>query len=163
MSQLLPAGVNLPALNSEEDSFCLAIIEYAGNIGAAYQAVFGKDVSMPMARGRNMLMRPEIAKRIAELSALVEEHAFVSLGSHLMQLARIRDLAVDNGQLKVALGAEQARGQVAGFYQPKGAQNNPDAPNDGKASVKIFMGSSPASVQEWANSHGKPTVIIEAG
>lgn len=152
--------VMIPCLTNEEDSFCLAVIEYGGNLGAASRSVW-PDVTHPIARARELLSRPEIAKRVQQLSAAVDEHSGISIGAHLTQLAHIRDLAIGQNQLKVALGAELARGQVAGFHSPKLPTKQPGDLEDGKAAVQIFIGASPANIQEWGKQHGKAPVIIE--
>jgi hypothetical protein len=108
----------LPALTSMEDSFCLMVIEYGGNLPRAYRAVYG-DVTAPLARARELMARPEVALRIKDLTESVHENALISLGSHLMELAEIRDLGKVTANLKVALAAERARGEVAGFYAGK--------------------------------------------
>jgi hypothetical protein len=105
-------------LTLDEDNFALSVIEYGGNLGKAYQAVFG-EVSNPTARARALLARPEIVLRIKDITESVADNALISLGSHLVELADIRDLAKNQGQLKVALNAEEARGKVAGFYVGK--------------------------------------------
>lgn len=155
MSETTPA---LPALTSTEDTFALCVIEYGGNLGAAYRAAFGDNVSNPAAKARELLLRPEVAKRVMKLTEAVQESALISLGSHLTKLAEIRDLGITTGQLKVALSAERNRGEVAGFYQQaaKQGQKNPVNP-----SVTINIGSSPVSVKEWANSHGSSPVVID--
>jgi hypothetical protein len=145
-------------LTNQEDSFALAIIEYGGNLGAAYRSVYGSDVKFPIAKAQELLCRPEVAKRVQLLSIAVEEHAHISLGSHLMQLAHIRDLGIETKQLKVALTAERSRGEAVGFYNKTIPQ-----PHDGERSfVTInFVGSSPTNVQDWAAKHGKPPLIID--
>lgn len=105
-----------PPLTAQQDMFCLAVIEYGGNIRKAYEEAFGVGASTPLARGRALLALPQVALRIRELTESVKEAALVSLGSHLTELADIRDLAKETGQLKTALDAETARGKVAGFY-----------------------------------------------
>jgi len=152
--------VVLPALTDQEDTFALAVIECGGNLGAAYkQAFIDDECRTPMAKARELMCRPEIAKRIHQLQISLEEHAMVSVGSHLVKLAEIRDLAVQTDQLKVALAAERSRGEVAGFYAGKGpVPKGTEAP---KAAVNIYMSSTPASVNDWAAKHGRPAVIIE--
>lgn len=113
----------LPALTNEEDTFCLAVIEYGGNLKSAYISAFGHDSNTPATSARRLLGRPEIALRIRELTEVVADNALISLGSHLVELADIRDLAKMTGQLKVALNAEEARGRVAGFYIGKEGAN----------------------------------------
>lgn len=145
-------------ISSSEDTFCLAIIEYGGNLGAAYRAAFGSHTTNGVARARELLLRPEIAKRVQQLGQSVEEHALISLGSHLVKLAEIRDLAIETEQLKVAVQAEIKRGEVAGFYKDKVADPGARSP-----SVNVFIGSSPSNVNDWAAIHGKAPVIIENG
>lgn len=109
----------LKPLSLEEDTFCLAVIEYGGNIKYAYESTYGVGASNPTARARVMLARPEIAYRVRELTESITENALISLGSHLVELADIRDTAKMSGQLKTALDAEISRGKVAGFYAGK--------------------------------------------
>lgn len=155
MSDLVP-------ISNDEDTFCLAVIECGGNFAAAYRQAFnvtdadGTQRTHAM-RARELMARPEIAKRVLELQRSVDEHSLISLGSHLGKLAEIRDLAIESGQLKTALGAEQARGQVAGYYQTAASK----APPSTGAVVNINLGSSPATVQDWASQHGKAPIIID--
>jgi hypothetical protein len=114
----------LPPLTSEEDTFCLAVVEYGGNLKSAYLATFG-DVANPAAKARYLMSRPEIVARTRELMGVVTESALISLGSHLVELADIRDLAKGTGQLKTALNAEELRGRVAGFYIGKESGSKP--------------------------------------
>lgn len=111
-------------LDPLEDMFCLAVIEYGGNLKAAYLATYGEDKHMPMAKARRLMARPEIAARIRDLTEAVQDNALISLGSHLVELAEIRDLAKVSGELKTALDAERTRGQAAGLYVGKG-ENSP--------------------------------------
>ena len=112
----IPEEIALPPLSVDEDSFALAVIECGGNLAAAYRSVFGNDVGNPGARGQTLMMLPQVAHRITELSHMVRESAMVSMGMHLQELAVIRDMAKVQGQLKVALQAERTRGEVTGLY-----------------------------------------------
>jgi len=130
----------LPALTSQEDTFALAVIEYGGNLRNAYEAAFGVGASTPVARARQLIARPEIALRIKELTDVVAENALISLGSHLVELADIRDLSKAQGQMKVALDAEKQRGVVAGFYVGKeGANSKPTGNGTGNPMVVISI------------------------
>lgn len=158
--------VTLPALTQEEDTFAMAVIEYGGNLAAAYRAAFGKDAASPIAHARLMISRPEIAKRIQELTELTQEHALISLGSHLQELAEIRDLSKVSGQLKTAMESERLRGVVAGFY--KESVKDPEEKqskvfiqlNGGSANVSI--GGTPSTPEEWAARQGTAPMIIDA-
>lgn len=114
-----PAAQTEDFLTPEEDLFCLTVIEYNGNLKAAYAAVFGEMVTHPLARAKMLMMKPQIQARIQDLNQTVRDHALVSMESHLLELAEIRDLAKIQGALKVAFSAEEARGKVAGLYVTK--------------------------------------------
>lgn len=111
-----PEEPALPPLSVDEDSFALAVVEYGGNLSAAYKSVFGEDVRSPGARGQALMALPQIQYRIQELTTTVKESAMVSMGMHLQELATIRDMAKMQGQLKIALQAERTRGEVTGLY-----------------------------------------------
>lgn len=149
----------LEVLSATDDDFCLAIIEYGGNLGAAYRAVFGPDVNNATAKARQMVTRPEIAKRINALQRSVDDTALISIGAHMDQLAQIRDHATLLNMPKVALEAEKSRGVVAGYYKDK-----VPTPEGGTPRVNIYIGgSSPTSIEDWGKQHGNPPVIIENG
>lgn len=112
-----------PPLTQAEDTFALAVIECGGNINAAYKMTFGDESPFPLARGKELLTKPQIALRIKEITDKIQDASLISLGAHLYELADIRDLAKTSGQLKVALSAERSRGEVVGLYAhavPKG-------------------------------------------
>lgn len=155
--------VVLSTLTREEDNFALALMEYGGNLGAAYVAAFGR-VPNPSGKARDLLSRPEIAKRVMELQTACTEQSMISVGSHLQELAHIRDLAIYQGQLKVALSAEQARGEVAGMYADKQAPRGARSTKDGgpKAAVNIFIGArTPGGLDEWSDKQGVTPVVID--
>lgn len=158
-----PPTVVLPALTQEEDTFALAVIECGGNLAAAYKQAIDPECRVAGARARELMSRPEIAKRIHQLQIALDEHSLISIGSHLGKLAEIRDLAIATDQLKTALGAEKARGEAAGFYAGKAAAKTPGGPSeDSVRSVHIHIGSTPGNVSDWASKHGHAPVIIEA-
>lgn len=111
-----PEEIALPPLTLDQDSFALAVIECGGNLAAAYRSVFGADVANPGAKARTLMALPQVVARITELNTVVKESALVSMSMHLQELAEIRDLAKIQGQLKIALQSERARGEVSGLY-----------------------------------------------
>lgn len=110
------SSADYPPLSTEEDTFALAMIEYGGNLLKAYRSAFGDDQKMPTAKAKQLLNKPGVALRIRELSDSIQEATYITLGTHLAQLAAIRDEAFDQGQLKVAYTAERSRGEVVGLY-----------------------------------------------
>ena len=125
-----------PILTQAEDTFALAVIECGGNVASAYTMTFGADSPFPVARGKELLSKPQIALRIKEITDKIQDASLISMGAHLYELADIRDLAKVSGQLKVALGAERARGEVVGLYDnfASGGKNNA-----GPANIQINM------------------------
>lgn len=105
-------------LTTDEDNFALAVIEYGGNLRAAYVSVYGEH-SHATGKAKALIARPEVSARIRELNGAVLDSHLISMESHLIELANIRDMAKTIGSLKVALSAEEARGKVAGFYVSK--------------------------------------------
>lgn len=125
-----------PPLTQAEDTFALAVIECGGNINSAYKMTFGVDSPFPLARGKELLSKPQIALRIKEITDKIQDASLISMGAHLYELADIRDLAKTSGQLKVALSAERARGEVVGLYDnfASGGKNN-----SGATSIQINL------------------------
>jgi len=113
-----------PPLTQAEDTFALAVIECGGNISTAYKMTFGEDSPFPIARGKELLTKPQIALRIKEITDSIQDASLISMGAHLYELADIRDLAKGSGQLKVALSAERARGEAVGLYNDFQHKNN---------------------------------------
>ncbi len=120
----------IEVLSSQEDSFCLAYIEYSGNVGKAFRSAYGDSCHSPTARGRQLMLKPAIVSRIRELSEANKEYTLMSLQDHLGELADIRDLAKGSGMYKVAMEAEVNRGKAAGLYTSKGEDIVPPMPAD---------------------------------
>lgn len=114
-------------LTSAEEDFALALVEYGGNPGAAYKSLHPHD-SCPGARGREILARQHVAMRVQQLNICVHQASLITVESHLIELAEIRDMAKAMGAVKVALDAEKSRGSVIGLYHEAKAAN--DAPKD---------------------------------
>ncbi len=111
--------VALEPLTPEQDAFALAIIEYNGNLRAAYLAAFGETASSPLANARTLSAHPSVVARVRELLFAAEDQDLISRSAHLAELAEIRDMAKTMGAPKVALEAERSRGEVVGFYKNK--------------------------------------------
>lgn len=111
--------VALEPLTAEQDAFALAIIEYNGNLKAAYLAVFGETAPSPLANARMLSQNPSVVARVRALLFAAEDQDLISRSAHLAELAEIRDMAKKMGAPKVALEAERSRGEVVGFYKGK--------------------------------------------
>ena len=129
----------IPPCSQDEETFALAVVEANGNIAAAYRMAFGGDSPFPLAQGKEMLCRPQVALKIKSLTDAIQDASLISLGAHLHELADIRDLAKGTGQLKTALAAERARGEAVGIYQVHDAANKSKSP--GSVNIQINMAS----------------------
>jgi hypothetical protein len=118
-----------PKLTMQEDTFALAVIEYAGNVGAAYRAAFGADQEYAAAKGKQLLGNPLVQERINGIMSKIQDSNLISLGAHLAELADIRDTAKVTGQIKVALDAERSRGEAGGLYAKHNAAKAADLSN----------------------------------
>ena len=59
---------------------------------------------------------PLVVRYIQELQAEIDKKYEVTFGRHVRQLAKIRDTALDKGNLSAAASAEVQRGRAAGLY-----------------------------------------------
>ena len=59
---------------------------------------------------------PLVVRYIQELQAEIDKKYEVTFGRHVRQLAKIRDTALDKGNLTAAVSAEVQRGRAAGLY-----------------------------------------------
>lgn len=59
---------------------------------------------------------PNVIARIREIKAELAKKYEVTYDSHISELAKIRDIALQNGQLAAAVSAEKQRGMAAGLY-----------------------------------------------
>ena len=59
---------------------------------------------------------PKVVEAIEKLQREYAESAKIDFVRHSRELARLRDTAVNNGQMGPAVNAEFRRGQLAGFY-----------------------------------------------
>lgn len=128
-----------PPLTRDEETFALAVIECAGNIAAAYRMAFPDDHNMPLARGKELLCKPAIALKIRAITEAVQDASLISVGAHLDQLAKIRDLSIVTGQFKTAYMAERSRGEAVGIYQKHDANNKGGGGNN--VQINVVMAS----------------------
>ena len=108
-------------LTQKQENFCLAYIE-TGNASEAYRRSYSVGNSKPETVNRTakeLLDNPKIAARIAEIRKPVVEAAQITLGQHLNDLKRLRDLAEASEKYGPAIQAEVSRGKASGLYVEK--------------------------------------------
>lgn len=111
------AGLNL--LNPSDDRFCV-VYSLTGSLDEAVRAAFPghemKSRTEVAIVAAELLERYDIVARLQQLSAQFSYSLGISKAGHLHKLAEIRDRAIDNDQLEIALKAEKNRGEAAGYY-----------------------------------------------
>lgn len=86
----------------------------------AVNAGYSKTCASKMASYlQNPKYYPKVALEIQKFRNEINKRYAVEKGSHLRQLARLRDGAVEKGQYGPAVVAEYRRGQIAGLYIEK--------------------------------------------
>ena len=117
-------GVPCPEITPEQASdFAFAIMEYAGNVQMAYASVFGGNhTRTPVEAIALMRSHPLVIQRLRELQTLENDVEIVSKTVFVAQTAMIRDAAMAQGAVKVALQAHTLIGDVAGFVKQKEQQ-----------------------------------------
>lgn len=148
------------ALQPTHELFALSVVEFGGNLSKAYKAVFGEDVEGATAKGAMLLRQPEILARVNQLTAAINEQSLISVGTHLTELAVIRDLAKAQGSFKVALEAEVNRGKVAGYYVNK--EVSPPPPSVPAATELNQLAGRLVGLLNSARSQNGETVDVEA-
>jgi len=115
-----PDGKRHRPLTPSHKKFCVLYVQGMSGAEAARRAGFTKHKFGAKAQGSALLRRnPLIANHIIELLQKERERQNVSIESHLTELSRLRDEAVDTGQISSAISAEVSRGKVAGLYIEK--------------------------------------------
>ncbi len=70
-------------------------------------------------QGSSLMKKQEIKDEIARLLAEQDTRSLVDRESHLIELAKLRDKAVESGQMGSAVSAEHYRGKVANLYKDR--------------------------------------------
>jgi phage terminase small subunit len=105
-------------LTEKQEKFCrIYATEDVTRTEAARLAGY-TDTTAPIAGSRFLNGRdyPHILVRIAEIKEELARKYEVTFDSHIRQLARIRDMALEKGQYAAAVSAEKSRGQAGGLY-----------------------------------------------
>lgn len=115
-----PDGKKHRPLSPRHKKFCSLYVQGMSGAEAARKSGFTKHKFGAKAQGSALLRRnPLIANHIIDLLRKEAERQNVSMESHLTELSRLRDEAVDSGQISSAISAEISRGKAAGLYIEK--------------------------------------------
>jgi len=114
---------------------------------------------------------PEMGKAIRHTRTSLNTPYITRLEGHLDELARLRDLAVDEGLIGVAVAAEVSRGKAQGFYSPnspavvaagEGRELSKMSNEEMIAALKTAVASSPVRTISGADidRHGREVIDI---
>ena len=106
-----------PKLTSKQKTFADYILE-GKHRTEAYKLAYGDESNAASNALRNM-RNEQILRYIRLNQRLGLDSASITKDSHLTDLGRLRELAVENGQIAAGVQAEHYRGKVAGLYQDK--------------------------------------------
>ena len=108
-------------LTARQEKFCQGIVSglsQADAFTAAYSAE-GRSRNAIYVDASRLVDKPKISLRISELKKPAAAKAMITLESHLEDLMKLRNLAVQEKQVGAAITAEIARGKAAGIHIEK--------------------------------------------
>ena len=107
-------------LSPKQQAFVHIFVKENGRLTAtdcAKQAGYSEKSAISQACNlQNPKYFPKVVEAIEKLQREYAESAKIDFVRHSRELARLRDTAVNNGQMGPAVNAEFRRGQLAGFY-----------------------------------------------
>lgn len=109
------------ALTHKQEMFCQEIVS-GKNMSDAYRAVYNTgNMTKPSvnAKAYELMQNVHITARISDIRRPALVSAALTAESHMLELKRLRDLALDAGKHSEAIRAEELRGKVAGLYITK--------------------------------------------
>jgi phage terminase small subunit len=109
------------ALTAKQEKFCQNIISGMSQADAYRDAYPSKKISARALYidASRLADNPKIILRLTELRAPAAKKAMITLESHLEDLMKLRNLAVNEKQVGAAITAEIARGKAAGIHIEK--------------------------------------------
>ena len=126
-------------LTAKQEAFCKNVVSGMKLVDAYIQAYNTKNVARQSinVRASGLMRNAKVLDRLKELRApaLAAEH--ITAESHVAELRRLRDLALDAGKHEAAIRAEELRGKVAGLYITKVESGAPGAFQALDAQAKI--------------------------
>ncbi|MBC8393390.1 MAG: terminase small subunit [Deltaproteobacteria bacterium] len=107
-------------LTAKREKFCQGIVSGMSQSDAYRDAYSTKNTTKTIWENASRLAdNSKVKARIAELRQPVAKKAQITLESHLDDLMKLRNLAVNEKQVSAAISAEIARGKAAGVHIEK--------------------------------------------
>lgn len=148
-------NTELPELTEQQRNFVFAILQ--GNSASdAYRIAYDCQNSKPTtiwveaSRTKNL---PSVALWLAAARKAYEGKASCTLEQHKSELVRLRELAIEKGNLGAAIQAENFRGRVEGHYTDRLTVTEGDPLEFIKQIARI----NPTIAQQLAEREGLPT------
>ena len=113
--------LDLPKLTPKQEAFVNYCLE-GKSAREAYRLAYdcsSLDAKSIAASSWQLLQNPKIALSIRSRQRIGLAESQISRETHLSELARLREIAVENQQVSAGVQAEHYRGRVAGLYNDK--------------------------------------------
>lgn len=108
--------MEVTGLTERQELFCQIYCDNDNLTNKQVAVRAGYPEAAAVTKSKSLLANPRIRARIAEIKDDQERMFACDSASHMRQLAKIRDAALNAGQFAAAHAAEKSRGQVAGLY-----------------------------------------------
>lgn len=108
-------------LTPQQEKFAQLVAE-GNNQSDAYRGAYKAEKMMAKTiteKASVLMAQGNVSARVAELRSKAQAKAVLTLESHLAELERLRDLALQNGKFEAAINAEVHRGKAKGLYVSK--------------------------------------------
>ena len=152
MKSVQHVGEDLPKLTESQMGFVHSIM--AGKSASqAYRENYNCADSSPNTISGNACRtfhHPKIKKWLSAAAQAQLGNAVLTRDNHLRQMERLRELAVDTGDLKSAVKAEEVRGYVAGLRVERVEITH----NDPAAILQQIRAINPKIAEQLANQYG---------
>ena len=114
-------ALGLPKLTPKQESFAQGLLQGLSTREAykrAYDCSRSSEATV-IVNSQKLSRDTKIALYVRTCQRVGLEHAGITKESHLTELARLREIAVENTQISAGVQAEHYRGRVAGLYNDK--------------------------------------------
>ena len=149
--------LGLPKLTRKQERFALELLS-GKSAREAYRLAYdcaGSSEGTVISDSFKLSRNPQIAHYVRLHQRIGLENSAISRDSHLAELARLREIAVDNQQVSAGVQAEHYRGRVAGLYNDQLAL--PIGPSDEVILSQLAALLGPELAEAIGNSLGTPT------
>lgn len=111
-------------LTLKQEAFCQAYLENGGNGSEAYRSAYSVSKMKPDAiavEASRLLVNPNVALRVKELRAAIEERHQITMDDLIGELeeARSQAIGLNVPQLSVAVSATMGKAKMLGFLSDK--------------------------------------------